>query len=103
MEPMLGVDKSKKPKGIIILVVLGIVLAVIIAFLWYWTDVRRERQQIIQEQQRTAEAVQSVVSPPALPTESVTPQTNPVEGRLPEVNPIERANPFTDEYENPFE
>lgn len=76
---------------------------VVIAFLWYWTGVRKERQQVEQAQQKTAEAVQSVVSPPALSTESVTPPTNPVEDRVPEVNPVERANPFTDAYENPFQ
>ncbi len=106
MDPLLGVEKSKNHKGIIVLAVLGIVFVVVIAFLWYWTDIRKEREvaeQVAQELQQTAQAVETIVSPPALTTESVTPPTNPVEDRVPEVNPVERANPFADEYENPFE
>ncbi len=111
---MLGVDKSTKSKKPLVIGLALVAGAVIVALLiWYFVSASGEKRQLsqeaaevaqqLEEQQRTAQAVDTIVSPPSLTVENVTPETNPLAEKVPEVNPVVRANPFTDEYENPFE
>lgn len=110
----MGVEKSEKSKktlGIALIALAAVIIAALLV--WYFVSVypaRREAAQLagqvasqLEQQQKTAEAVETVVSPPALQAENVTPATNPVAEKVPEVNPVERANPFKEEFENPFE
>lgn len=111
MDPILGVEKSTQTRKILLI---GLILAVLVigaAVIWYFLNpTRRESRQVAQQiqeqleqQEKTNAAVEQVVSPPALSGENVTPQSNPVKEKVPDVNPVERANPFRDEFENPFE
>ena len=111
MDPVLGVEKSARNSKILIIGAILVGLAIIVGLLWYFLNpTRRESAQVaeliqeqLEEQGKTNAAVEQVVSPPALSGENVTPETNTVEGKVPEVNPVERANPFAEEFENPFE
>ena len=112
MDPVLGVEKSKKAKKALLIVLILIVMVILaIVAIWYFGNperreaiqVAKEVEQELEAQERTAEAVEVLVSPPALPIENVAPPTNPVEERVPEINPVERANPFAEEFENPFQ
>ncbi|MDP3764086.1 MAG: hypothetical protein Q8Q95_00490 [bacterium] len=84
-------EPEKKPK--LGMMILGIVVVVLIGFLW-WKYKGRPQQE------ETVPTLGQKISDEVKAPSDAVPDVNPYKA---ETNPFEKANPFSDVYKNPFE